>query len=567
MPFEWIPAILRKSPEMAMFLAIPIGYVLGNIRIGSFSLGTPTGALIAGLVIGQVGIEASRELRWSLFYLFLFANGYSAGPQFFQALKRDGVKPMALSLVVVVVGVGVALGMGHVLGLDAGLTAGLFAGALTQSSAIGTATDALANLPVSSETHRLLASHVAVADALTYVFGAVGAILFISVIAPRILRIDLRKEASALEEQYGIKTKSDGVLSGYLKFAARAYRVLPDAGFAGRRIADAEQARHQYRYFVERIRRGQADIEARPDAVLLPGDVIVVHGRSEALVAVGPLFGKELHEPELLDFPVSILRVIVLKRQLAGPTLQELVDGKILSFRSVGMRSLTRGGQDIPFGASTTLSRGDIVTLIGPTQAVERVAGEMGQALPATVSTRLSVLGFGILIGVLAGLPYVDIGVFRLTLGTSVGVLLAGLFFGWLRTERPALGEIPQPALDFMINFGLAGFVAAAGLQAGPEFVRAVGELGVGIILAGVAVTWAPLLAALLIGRYVLKMNPLLLLGGLAGAQTFTAALAAVQEKAGSRIPVLGYTVPYATSNILLTTCGGLVVVLAYGWR
>ncbi|WP_233233902.1 aspartate-alanine antiporter [Bordetella sp. LUAb4] len=565
MSFDWIVALLRRSPEMAMFLAVPIGYVLGNIKFGKFSLGTVTGALIAGLVIGQAGVAVDRQLRWSLFYLFLFANGYAAGPQFFQALKRDGVKPMVLSLVIAVVGVTLAVLMGRLLGLDPGLTAGLYGGALTQSSSIGTATDAIMNLPVAPEIQREWANHIAVADALTYVFGAVGTIVFVSVIAPRILRIDLRKEALALEEQYGVKNDADGVFSGYRKFAVRAYTVLPGAEMAQLRVDDAERRGAPYRYFVERISRGELDIEPRADAVLLPGDVVVVQGRTAALVAIGASFGREFHEAELLDFPVSIAKVLVTKSAIVGPTLRELLDTRVLNLRSVSMRSLTRGGQDIPFGAATRISRGDIVELIGPAQAVQRVAAEIGHVLPPPASTRLSVLGFGILGGLLVGLPYVDLGVLKLTLGSSVGVLLTGLFFGWLRTSRPALGEIPQPVLDFMINFGLAAFVAGAGLQAGPEFVSAIKELGVVLVLAGVVVTWGPLLVALLVGRYVLKMNPLLLLGGLAGAQTFTAALAAVQEKAGSRIPVLGYTVPYATSNILLTTCGAVVVVLAYG--
>ncbi|OZI60682.1 aspartate-alanine antiporter [Bordetella genomosp. 11] len=562
MSLDWIGTLLRGSPELAMFVAVPVGYVLGNIKFGSFSLGTVSGALIAGLVIGQAHVEINRELRWSLFYLFLFANGYSAGPQFFQALKRDGLKPMALSIVVTVVAVAVALGMGRLLRLDAGMTAGLFGGALTQSSVMGTATGAIMDLPIPADMQKLLASHVAVADALTYVFGAIGPIIFLSVVAPRIFRIDLRKEAALLEEQYGIKTSVEGVLSGYQKFAARAYLVQPNAAFNGKRVDESEHACPGYRYFVERLRRGDSDIEVRPDAVLLPGDVVVVHGRTEAMVTVGPMFGKELHEPSLLDFPVEILRVMITSKAICGPTLKDLVEGKILDLRGVGMRSLTRGGQDIPFGASTRLNRGDIVELVGPMHAVERVATEMGQPLRPATSTNLSILGFGILIGALIGLPYLDIGALKLTLGASVGVLLAGLLFGWLRTVRPKMGEIPQPALDFMITFGLAAFVAGAGLQAGPEFVRAVKELGVGLVLAGMAVTVTPMLAALLVGRYVLKMNPLLLLGALAGAQTFTAALAALQEKAGSRIPVLGYTVPYATSNILLTTCGAVIVAL-----
>lgn len=216
----------------------------------------------------------------------------------------------------------------------------------------------------------------------------------------------------------------------------------------------------------------------------------------------------------------------------------------------------------MPVGPMTVLHRGDVLELIGAQRAVERVAGEVGYPLRRSGATNLSIVGFGILLGALVGLPYVMLGTVKLTLSVSVGALLVGLLLGWLRSVRPAIGSIPQPALQFMTDFGLAAFVAGAGLQAGPEFMQAVGEMGISLLLAGVVVTLIPQVAALLVGRYVLKMNPLLLLGGLAGAQTFTAALAAVQEKAGSRTPVLGYTVPYAVSNILLTVCGSILVAL-----
>jgi putative transport protein len=203
-----------------------------------------------------------------------------------------------------------------------------------------------------------------------------------------------------------------------------------------------------------------------------------------------------------------------------------------------------------------------VLELIGPQRAVERVAREVGYALHPSSATNLFTVGVGTLAGALIGLPFVTVGNVKVTLSVSVGALVAGLFFGWVRSMRPTFGNIPQPALQFMIDFGLAAFVAGAGLQAGPEFLRAIKELGVVLLLAGVAVTLVPQFAALLVGRYFLKMNPLLLLGGLAGAQTFTGALAAVQDRAASRTPVLGYTVPYAISNILLTMSGSLIVTL-----
>lgn len=544
-----------------MFLAVGIGYWVGGIKIGKFSLGTVTAALIVALIIGQLHIEVSRELRWGLFLLFLFANGFAAGPQFFQALKQDGIKPMLLSVVVMAVGLGTAWFMARLFKLDAGTAAGIFCGGLTQSAAIGTATDAIMNLPLPLAERKLLANHVAVADALTYLFGAIGMILFVSSLAPRLLRIDPREEAAALERKFGIQRDTSGIFTAHQKFAVRSYVVSSD-GFAGRRVDEAESSESPMRYFVEHIVRNGSAIEVRPETVLQTGDTVTLYGQMPALVKIGPRFGTELHDPGLLQFPIEILKVMLTNKALCGVPLEALLKAPEFDFRGVGLRSITRGTQQIPIGTATVLNRGDVLELIGPQRAVERVAREIGYALRPSHATSLSILGLGILVGALLGLPYVMVGNVRITLSVSVGTLVAGLLLGWLRSLRPTLGDIPQPALDLMISFGLAAFVACSGLQAGPEFVRAVKELGLGILLAGAVVTLLPQAVALLVGRYVLRMNPLMLLGGLAGAQTFTAALAAVQEKAGSRIPVLGYTVPYATSNILLTTGGSIMVAL-----
>jgi putative transport protein len=277
---------------------------------------------------------------------------------------------------------------------------------------------------------------------------------------------------------------------------------------------------------------------------------------------VGPRFGTEVNDQELLDFPIEALSVMVTNLEVCGPSLDELSTSRTFDFRGVGLRRLTRGGQEVPLGPQTVLNRGDVVELIGRQPAVEHVTSVVGYALRPSNSAHLSTVGFGILFGALIGLPYVMAGSLKLTLSVSVGALVAGLLFGWWRSVRPTFDNIPQPALQFMIDFGLAAFVAGAGLQAGPEFVHAVKEVGISLLLAGAMVTLLPQIATLFVGRYLLRMNPLILLGGLAGAQTFTAALAAVQEKAGSKTPVLGYTVPYATSNILLTLCGTLIVAL-----
>ena len=219
-----------------------------------------------------------------------------------------------------------------------------------------------------------------------------------------------------------------------------------------------------------------------------------------------------------------------------------------------------RGGVELPFGPASTLDRGDVLELTGPQRAVERAVAEIGYALLPTTATNLSVLGAGIVIGTIAGLPSISVGRVEIAVGVSVGVLAAGLFCGWLRTRRPTVGDLPEPALRLMIDFGLTAFVASAGLEAGPQVIDAARSMGLSLVACGIVVTMAPPLAALLVGHYLLGMNPILLLGGIAGAQTFTAALVALQEESESTVPIVGYTVPYALSNVLLTACGTLVV-------
>jgi putative transport protein len=557
---SWLIGLLHQYPEVGLFLVVGAGYWLGNLKLFGFSLGSVTAALLVGLVVGSFDVQPSRDLRWGFFMLFLFANGYSVGPQFFQAVRRDGVKPMLLSAIIFVSGLGSAFVLARLLGLDPGLAGGFFAGALTQSAAIGTASNAVMELPLPEAERALMVSHVAVADALCYVLGALGVIWFCGSLGPRLLRVDLKAEAKALEAKLGMASETSGVFSASLRFAARAYRVTAAADVIGRRVAEIEDRTPGHAVFIVRIGRTGTILEAGPDTVVEPGDVLVLYGHTAAVLAVGSRLGPEVAEPALLDFPISILSVVVTNRALCGRPIAELRE--LPETRGVTVRALSRGGEAMPLLALAHLDRGDVLELVGPQDAVERAGKLVGYAIRPGGATPLSILGFGIFVGALIGVPSVLVGGFPLTLTASVGALLAGLGAGWLRSVRPVMPNIPDPALQLMINLGLTAFVACAGMQAGPHFLEAVARLGLQIMGAGIVVTLVPQLLAFLFGHYVLRMNPVLLLGALAGAQTYTGGLAAVQEKSGSRIAVLGYTVPYATSNFLLTIGGALIVVL-----
>ncbi|MEV4607357.1 aspartate-alanine antiporter [Neorhizobium sp. LMR1-1-1.1] len=561
----WTEQFLIKYPELAVFLAISIGYLIGTFKIAGFSLGPVTGSLFAGIAIGQLAdVPIASMAKSFLFLLFLFGTGYSVGPQFMKSIRRDGLKPMLLAVVVTVTGLGLAITIARLLDLDPGFAAGLLSGSLTESPAIGTAAEAINALPLPDAERERLVAHIAVADAVCYVFGALGVILFCSVAAPRLLGIDLPAEALKLERELGIVRRSEGVASAWRRFELRAYRVAENGLVAGLSIAAAERQASGERLFIHRLRRGDALIDATPSMVIVPGDVLAVSGERAKLVRlIGP-HAEEIEDKALLDMPVVSTDVILTNRDLDGRTITQLGEGNLA--HGLYLRGVTRGGNEVPIAPGVTVQRGDIVGLVGPEAVVEKAARQIGTVISATQTTDFFVLGLGIFLGGLVGVILTfPVGSMQISLSTSVGALLSGLLVGHLRTRFPLFGRIPDAGISLMTGLGLSAFVAMIGLHAGPVFFSAIAEAGLGLLFGGMIVTITPLIVGLYFGRYVLKMNPILLLGGLAGAQTMTAAMAAVQERSGSTVAVLGYTPAVPLGHILLTTWGSVIVNVIAG--
>jgi putative transport protein len=408
-----------------------------------------------------------------------------------------------------------------------------------------------------AETARLV-NQIPVAYAVTYLVGTTAVVWFLSALAPRLLRVDLKAASRALEAKLLGPAEVAGVTSAHQPHGIRAFRVEGPA-FAGRTVAQLEQAVPGVRLFVVRRRRGGELVEPRQDEVLAPGDVIAVLARHEAFL--GPLsgLGPEVSDPGLLDFPVAALDAVVTRAEVAGRPLGELA---ALHGRGVVLRRLLRAGQEVPVSAGTALERGDVLQLAGHERDVERAGLALGYIDRPSPVTDVAFLGLGIVAGGAIGLLAVKVGGVEITLTTSGGALVSGLVLGWWRSTRPTFGRIPEPALWVFDNLGLAGFIGGVGLAAGPSFVAGVRQTGIGLVGAGLVAAVLPHVVGLAVGRLLLRMDPVILLGACTGAGTSTAGLKAVQDAAGSRIPVLGYTVPYAVGNILLTAWGPVIVAL-----
>jgi len=562
---DFLSNMLQRYPELAVFLAIGLGYWVGGFKVRGVGFGPVTGSLLAGLLIGYfVRVPVSDTAKQVLFLMFMFGIGYSVGPSFFRGMKDGGWRWVVIGIVVPVAGLLTAWGLALLLKLEVGYAVGLLSGGLTESPAIGTGSEAIRNLPISVEEKDRLISQIAVADALCYIFGTFGVIWFCSSLGPKLLGLDLKAEGAKLELAYGIQRQKAGVSSAWRKFDLRAYRFQSDHPAVGQTVAWVESLYAPERVFVERIRRDGALLLAAPDTVLRAGDIVAVSGKSDVIIKL--LDGNAVEEPdrELRDIPSAMFDVVLSDARLFGKTVAQVAE-QAEEVRGVFLRGIRRDGEKIPVGSGTVLQRGDVLSIVGLEPAVERVAARIGSVVREMDSTDFVALGFGIFIGAVVGTSLVlPIGSMHIAIGSSVGTLILGLLVGWRNSARPLFGRISRGALEFMKSIGLAGFVAMIGLKAGPVFVDALREVGLTIFLAGIVVTMVPQFVGLLVGRYLLGLEPLLLLGALAGAQTMTAGLAAVQDKSDSPVAVIGYSGTVALGHILLTTWGTVIVWLLY---
>jgi putative transport protein len=559
---EWFVQTLRAYPEIAIFLSLAFGYYFGSFTYKGLGLGAVTATLIAAVIIGQLDISITGPLKPTFFLIFLFAIGYGVGPQFVRGIAKDGA-PQALFAVVVCVFCLISAYVGaRIAGYDLGSAAGLYAGSQTISASMGLATDAINRLGLPPEQAKQLLDAMPVAYAVTYIFGTVGSAIVIALIGPALLGIDLEAACRRYEEERGGKKEMGGPGTAWHQFELRAFRVREGAPVAGETVQRAEALLPEHRVFILRIRQSGMVANATADTVLKPGDVIAIAGRRDVLVQLIGRGAEEVDDRELLGVPTEGVDVYVTSKDVDGKTLAELAQSPWA--RGVFLRKITRGptATDIPILADTKLNRGDILNLAGRTQDIAVATKALGYPDRATDTADVAFIGAAIAIGALLGAFVWKVGGIPLTLSTSGGALISGLFFGWLRSVRPTFGRIPSSTVWFMNSVGLNIFIAVVGTSSGPSFVAGLEKLGFGLFLWGMAVTTVPLILAMYVGKYLFRFDDAILLGCVSGARTTTASLGMVNDRAKSQIPGLGYTVTYAVGNTLLTIWGMVLIIL-----
>lgn len=455
---DWLVNTLQQYPEISIFLALAFGYGMGGLKVGCFSLGSVTGTLLMGVLIGQLHITISASVKATCFLVFLFFVGYGVGPQFFQGLRKHGVPQMLFAALQCAISLVTGFAVSKAFGYDVGQAAGLLAGSQTISALLGTATDAINSLAIPSEEKRRLLDTMTVAYAVTYIFGTAGTAWILSALGPRLVGGNVMAACKEYEMRLsGDRTDDPEVAAAYRQVALRAYQL------AGARAVDTTAG------------------ELEP--VLLRRRVFAEHPRA-------------------------------------------------------------------------------VSTLVMSRPKARRPAKPHVSAPSAVNVNAVVFVASGLALGGLFGALAIQIGEVPLSLSTSGGALVAGLVFGWLQSSYRIFKGVSEPAMATMNSVSLNVFIAVVGINAGPGFVTGLEQAGLSLFVAGILVTAIPLVVGLLLARYVFRFHPGIALGCVAGARTTAPALGAVQEVIQSKVPALGYTVPYAVGNTLLTICGIAIVML-----
>jgi putative transport protein len=563
---EWFLDTLRDTPELAIFLTLALGFALGKLRIGKFSLGSVTGVLLTGVLIGQADLSIPSVVKSTFFLLFLFAVGYSVGPQFVKGLKKDGLPQMAFAAIVCALCLLVPFLAAKIAGFDTGNAVGLLSGGNTISAVIGVATDTIRHLPMDAAEKARQINEIPVAYAVTYIFGTAGTAWFLASIGPKLISRDIVQETREYEASLGGSIVDDdpALEKAYDGTTFRTIQATCPRFDHPHTVAAVEKmlVQRDWPVYIERLRNGKGQIvsEPAPDQLIHKNDILVLNGPIESMLGDQDFIGREVADTELLDFRVESLSVIVCNKQLEGKTLGVLKTSP--ERHGVILRKVRRGNAELPLTRNLQLHRGDVLEIEGRKTDVERFATYAGYAERPTKATDLLFVGAGIFLGGLLGSLVVRAGNVPLSLSASGGVLVMGIIFGWLRSLRPVFGAIPEPAVWLMNNLGLNLFIAVVGLSAGPDFIAGLKAHGVSLFVAGVFVSLIPMLIGLLVGKYLFKFPAPINLGACAGSRTTTAALGAIQDALQSKTPALSYTTTYAVGCILLITWGVVIVLL-----
>jgi len=557
---------LSANPFLLLFLTVGLAVLVGKFSVKGYGLGMVAAAIVVGVALATwastygVKLQLDNFAKSLMYYLFMYGVGLRVGPSFFNSLKKDGIKFTILAVICAVLGLVLCVVGSRMFGLPAGAVGGVLAGSQTMSAAIGTAemavTQGAFKIPQGSTTEAVSAM-IALGYGITYIWGTVGIILICKYL-PKWWGVDAKKAAKEYEEKFGVPNLDDVGLSGYRPAGLRAYR-LENKQTAGKTIAQFRQAYPQYR--ILNIVRGEEVLGASPDLLMQAGDVVALGGKMEDMTANMGLLGPEVHDAKTLAIPLDQAEILVTQKGVVGKELKEF--GQQDFAGQMQVVRMERGGVPFPVGAETKLQRLDVIFVAGLRSAVEKAAAVFGRVARPSTATDLLTLSVGMILGLLIGGINVPVGSFQVGLGNAGGLLLSGIFVSSVVSRIRFFGSTPNAARNILEDLGLVAFVAIVGVNAGASLLaQLTGAVALKIFLVGFIACTIPPFVTWALGFHLFKINPAVLMGGVAGARSHSGPCREAAKEIGSSVPWVGFPVGYAVSGVLLTIFGYFAMIL-----
>ncbi|MCW5551401.1 MAG: transporter [Verrucomicrobiae bacterium] len=558
---------LKANPYILLFFTVGVAVYVGKFNVKGYGLGMVAAAVVVGCGLATwasiygVKLELNTFAKSLFYYLFMYGVGLRVGPSFFNSLKKDGLKFTILAVICSIVGLLLVVLGAKMFGLPAGAAGGILAGSQTMSAAIGTAEMAVSQgafkVPEGSSAEAISAM-IALSYGVTYIWGTVGIILICKYL-PRWWGLDAKNAAKEYEAANGVANVDDSGLTGYRPAGLRAYK-LESKSTVGQTIAQFRQKNPQYR--IVNVVRSDEPVGVTPELTLQAGDIIALGGRIEDLTSNMGLIGPEVADVKALNIPIDQAEILVTNKALEGKALKEFRNEDFAG--QLQLLKIERGGAPIPLGADTQLQRFDVLFVAGLKSAVNKLAGLAGKIARPSTATDLLTLSVGMIIGLLIGLINVPVGSFKVGLGSAGGLLLSGIFVSSFVSRLRFFGSTPNAARNILEDLGLVTFIAIVGINSGSTLLaQLTGKIALYIFLAGFIASTIPPILTWAIGYHFMKINPAVLMGGVAGARSHSGPCREAAKEIDSSVPWVGFPVGYAVSGVLLTVFGYFAMLLS----
>lgn len=537
-----------SNQVFTLFICLAIGFLIGNYKIaGKFNIGATVGTLIVTLIVGQIGSFPRDEMLGTIFFgAFMFSVGYRIGPQLLVSLKLFGIRILIASIFWMVVAFLVGWSLFSAFKIGPGIAAGVISGALTQSATVASSLQTIGSLPVSQSVRATYEAQLPVAYALTYVFGTLGVIIFLRDLAPKILGISIAEQGPKMAEHYHFHAKNPNPTW------RRTYRIADDSPLVGKTLEEFNR-RSNYR-IIGLAAFHDGKMTDHLEYQLQAGNLLTV-------------IGYAVHFDRLMRVPglTEVLTPTNAPRERAFVLGKNFKPGELALLRQhgvfVNIQDPISGNQQL----INQLRPGDVISLTGNTSRTKAILKKMGRWKAADTAMNYSLFSLGIGCASLLGIIGLKLNSIPLQLGNGTAALIMGLILSsWIERHRDRK-SIPVTVTSFLQSFGLTLFVGTVGLQSAQAFTSAIKSLGIGVLFIGAMISIMPYLLTLFFGRYVLKMEPLALIGAMTGSGTIAAAMDEISQKAGPEggaYYAAAFTPAFVVGNIGITLLGPIFVAL-----